>query len=151
MCSENLSQPKPGKAETAFRAAFQRLKANTPSVLPKGTAVTQNNVAREAGVDPSALKKNRFPLLIIEIKCWINENTRQPHNSPRQQIVSSRSRIRELQQKLELLKIQRDHALSLLVDADNLIVDLTLENSRLKKQLPVAKITPLFNSAPTDD
>jgi hypothetical protein len=33
------------KAETAFREAYERLKKNRPETLPKGSAVSQNNVA----------------------------------------------------------------------------------------------------------
>jgi len=44
-----------------YRAAFERLKNNKPERLPKGTPVSQNNVAKEAGSDPSALKKRAFP------------------------------------------------------------------------------------------
>lgn len=57
MSSSLTSQPQVGAAETAFRAAFLRLKLGKPQVMPKGTPVTQNNVAREAGRDPSALKR----------------------------------------------------------------------------------------------
>lgn len=58
-------------AEQRFRLAFERLKANTPKLVEFGTLVTQNNVAREAGCDPSALRKARFPALIREIQAYI--------------------------------------------------------------------------------
>ena len=57
-------------AEACFRAAFERLKSNQPVRLNRGAKLTQNNVAREAGRDPSALKKDRYPMLIIEIQSW---------------------------------------------------------------------------------
>nr|WP_302685079.1 hypothetical protein [Pseudomonas syringae]UVN17909.1 hypothetical protein pPsy0479a_00077 [Pseudomonas syringae] len=62
-------------AEGSFRSAFERLKTDNPSILAKGTPVSQNNVAREAGLDPSALKKARFPELVSEIQQWIHSNT----------------------------------------------------------------------------
>lgn len=58
-------------AAEQYRAAFERLKNNKPERLPKGTLVSQNNVAKEAGSDPSALKKTRFPLLIAEIQMYV--------------------------------------------------------------------------------
>ena len=54
-----------------YNAAFERLKHNRPERLPKGALVSQNNVAKEAGSDPSALKKSRFPLLIAEIQKYV--------------------------------------------------------------------------------
>jgi len=44
------------KAETALREALERLKKNRPQTLRKGSTVSQNNVAKEAGCDPSALR-----------------------------------------------------------------------------------------------
>mgnify|MGYP003629439734 FL=1 len=58
-------------AEQEFRDAFDRLKKGKTIRLPLGAAVTQNNVAREAGRDPSALKKDRYPLLILEVQAYI--------------------------------------------------------------------------------
>ncbi|MBP5053736.1 hypothetical protein [Pseudomonas chlororaphis] len=132
-----------GRAETAFREAFERLKLNNPNLLPRGTLVTQNNVAREAGVDPSALKKARFPLLVAEIQCWVESNAQIPHPSPRQALIAQRNRNRDLRERLEGMKIQRDHALGLLAEADALILELTRENSRLQALAPPTNITPI--------
>ena len=63
-----------GKAETAFREAFIRIKKGETHLLPKNTKISQNNIAREAGCDPSALKKSRFPRLVAEIQQWIKES-----------------------------------------------------------------------------
>jgi hypothetical protein len=41
-------------AELSFRQSFERLKTDEPIRLPKGTPVSQNNVAKEADVDPRA-------------------------------------------------------------------------------------------------
>lgn len=62
-------------AERLFRESFERLKQNKPQILPIGSQVTQNNVAREAGRDSSALKKDRYPLLILEIQAYISAKT----------------------------------------------------------------------------
>lgn len=59
-------------AEERFRAAFERLKENNPTELKRGTPVSQNNVAKEAGKDPSALRKNRHGKLIADIQAWVS-------------------------------------------------------------------------------
>ena len=56
------------KAEALFREAFERLKANNPINVQVGTKISQNNVAKEAGKHPTALKKDRFPVLFLEIQ-----------------------------------------------------------------------------------
>lgn len=61
------------KAESTFRAAFERLKAETPINVPKGTKISQNNIAKEAGKHPTALKKDRFPMLVLEIQDYLKQ------------------------------------------------------------------------------
>lgn len=61
------------KAENLFKEAFERLKTNTPINVPKGASISQNNVAKEAGKHPTALKKDRFPLLVLEIQDYIRQ------------------------------------------------------------------------------
>jgi tRNA U34 5-carboxymethylaminomethyl modifying GTPase MnmE/TrmE len=151
MPSQKSSLSKQSKAEDSFRAAFERLKSNAPNLLPKGTIITQNNIAREAGVDPSAFKKSRFPRLIDEIKNWLDSNKQVPLTSRRQQLISNRNRIKALQERMDMLKSQRDNALTLLADADILITELSLENTRLKKLLPNSNITSLLPSNSVKD
>lgn len=52
-----MTLPKPENAEANFREAVERLKVDAGKLLPMGTPVSQNNVAKEAGCDPTALKK----------------------------------------------------------------------------------------------
>lgn len=122
-------------AEGSFRSAFERLKTDRPSILGKGTPVSQNNVAREAGLDPSALKKARFPELVSEIQQWINDNAGVNSASTRRTTKSQREKSRSLKQQIVELKAQRDRVASLLVDADILILQLTNENINLKLQV----------------
>ena len=56
-----------------FREAYERLKSNTPINVPKGTVVSQNNVAKEAGKHPTALKKERFPMFVLEIQEYLKQ------------------------------------------------------------------------------
>lgn len=147
MSSTIANDPSMGRAESAFRAAFERLKANTPQLLAKNTPVTQNNVAREAGLDPSALKKARFPSLVAEIQNWIGEHGSSKPQSAKQELLSQRSRSRDLRQRLEDMKTQRDHALSLLVEADAYILSLLTEIDNLKAGKGPTNIVQLRNDS----
>lgn len=132
------------KAELKFRDAFDRLKKDKPDIVPKGTRISQNNVAREAGVDPSALRRARFPELALEIQTWIENNQEdQVRQSSRQIILGQRSRSRDLNEKNRALKEQRDTALSKLLDAETRIIELTMENKRLRGQIPSSNVSPI--------
>jgi hypothetical protein len=148
MSSKHPDTSTPGRAEVAFREAFDRLKKQKPQLLPKGTRVTQNNVAREAGVDPSALKKARFPSLIEEIQRWVDEHAEASSPSTNQQLLSQRNRNRGLREQLEAFKLQRDRALGLLADADAKIFELTIENSRLRALAPKSNVIEISPNNP---
>lgn len=141
-----LSKPDLSKAsaERRFWDAFERLKNGSPIVMPKGTPVSQNNVAREAGCDPSALKKKRHPLLVAEIQTYTLDLSQQL--KPLKTRVTSRRRTeaKGLRDEIEDLKKERDLALSLLAEADNKIFDLTIENSRLQALRPKTNVTSLI-------
>jgi hypothetical protein len=125
-----------GRAEKAFRDAFDRLKLCQPNILRKGTRVSQNNVAKEAGCDASALKKARFPELVAEIQSWIDEHGGTPAPSLRQNVLAQRNRNRDLRERIGALETQRDKALGLLAEADARILELTIENRRLAANSP---------------
>lgn len=121
-----MSQPDyVGDAETLFRDAFERLKQNKPTRLPHGTPVSQNNVAKEAGRDPSALRKSRYPRLIRAIQKWIEDNGNAPRAraSSASLLKGARDKNRQLQARLEELTNQRDKAMARLVIAEELILD----------------------------
>ena len=130
------------KAEIRFLEAFERLKSNNPEILPKGTPVTQNNVAKEAGVNPSALRSSRYPELAQQIQNWIEDNKENSvQKSSRQMMLAQRSKNRELREQVTSLQEQRDKALSMLVETQREIVSLTLENERLKARLPAIDVS----------
>ncbi|WP_235086194.1 hypothetical protein [Chromobacterium sp. Beijing] len=114
-----------------------------PNLLPKGARVSQNNVAKEAGCSPSALRKSRYPSLIAEIQRWIKDNVSNIPASSRQAKLLQRDRNRSLREKIEALKAERDHALSLLIEADQKILELLLENAALQEKLPELNVTPI--------
>lgn len=146
--SKMRTDPAPN-AEQRFRDAFDRLKIGVPHLLPKGTPVSQNNVAKEAGCDPSALRKGRFPLLVIAIQEWVHSHKSDQFPSERQKLLKQRSKNRDVRETIADLKSQRDKAVGLLADADLRIVELTekLANvqARLDQLQPSARVLNLSN------
>lgn len=138
---------KPKTAEANFREAFERLKAGAPKVLPAGTLVSQNNVAKEAGCDPTALRKARFPGLVEEIQAYLATNSQERPSSERQRLLKARQVSRSKSETIANLKAQRDEAVSRLVEADELIGNLTRRvrdlEARLKDLQPSASIMPM--------
>ena len=120
-------------AEQHFREAFERLKKNKPEVLPAGTPVTQNNVAREAGRDPSALKKDRYPLLVLEIQAHITTEREQTSTAKR----TNDNRSRAIKQKMGDHKKQVDK-LSSIVAAQNDYIEELLD---MINELKSGKVT----------
>lgn len=138
---------KPKTAEANFREAFERLKTGVPKVLPTGTLVSQNNVAKEAGCDPSALRKTRFPYLVEEIQAYLGTNSQERPSSERQRLLKARQVSRSKSETIANLRAQRDGAVSRLVEADELIGTLTRRvrdlEARLEDLQPSASIVPI--------
>lgn len=133
-----MSQPDyVGDAEKLFRDAFERLKQDKPNRLPRGTPVSQNNVAKEAGRDPSALRKSRYPRLIRAIQKWIEENGNAPRAraSSASLLKGARDKNRQMQARIEELTKQRDMAMARLVIAEESILDLHRSLQGCKERL----------------
>lgn len=115
-----------GDAEKLFQDAFERLKCDKPIRLPCGTPVSQNNVAKEAARDPSALRKSRYPRLIRAIQKWIEDNGNVPRNraSSASLLKGARDKNRQLKKRIEELTRQRDTAMARLVITEESILDL---------------------------
>ena len=133
-------------AEKAFRKAFDRLKYGKPERLSKGTTVSQNNVAKEAGVDPSALRKSRFPSLIAEIQRYVADHVTDTPTSARQAKLAQRNKNRDLREKYDNIKIQRDNLASLLNEANTKVLELTTRVAELEAKLPQSNIIPIPQS-----
>lgn len=129
-------------AEMRFRQAFKRLKTNCPTLLPKDSAVTQNNVAREAGCDPSALKKTRFPQLIREIQAYVDLHKTEERPQAKKAVLQ-RAAKRSLEERLADAIRQRDQAQSVLISAEMRILELTREVSSLQTRLDELQPPPI--------
>ena len=136
----NVELPVRRNAADQYRDAFERLKLNRPQLLPKGTPVTQNNVAKEAGSDPSALKKSRFPSLIAEIKTYVEQHAQERPPSLSQVNLLARQKSRALRDRIEQVARQRDQLASLLSEADAKIIELYDRIAELERQLPTSNI-----------
>jgi len=123
--------PETENAEQRFKAAFIRLKENKPLVLPKGSSVSQNNVAKEAGADPSALRKSRYPALIREIQAYLELMGAQQAKA-KQRRERQQEKRETLKEQVNTLIKQRDQAQSELVSAHRTILNLLQTNAVLQ-------------------
>ncbi|MEB0046836.1 MULTISPECIES: hypothetical protein [Pseudomonas] len=144
----DVELPARRSAADQYRDAFERLKLNRPQLLPKGTPVTQNNVAKEAGSDPSALKKSRFPSLIAEIKTYVEQHAEERPPSLNQVNLLARQKSRALRDRIEEVARQRDQLASLLSEADTKIIELYDRIAELERQLPASNIISLDPRGP---
>lgn len=123
-----------GEAEKDLRKAFDRLKANNPINVPKGTKVSQNNVAREAGKHPTALKKDRYPLLVLEIQDYLKQQEID------KDVLEKKKQMRKqrtLKQQLADCKKQRDRLSSICEAQYQYIEQLQHDIPELKKNQEV--------------
>lgn len=117
-------------AEKMFRDAFERLKNNKPLVIEKGSKITQNNIAREAGRDPSALKKNRYPLLVLEIQAFVGSIEDESVKVK----TRNESRVRSDKKKISDYRKQRDKLASIVEAQNSYIEELLDDLERLKSE-----------------
>ncbi|MBH1494018.1 hypothetical protein JY423_02140 [Stenotrophomonas maltophilia] len=122
-------------AESKFRAALARIIDGSALNVERNAQITQNNVAREAGVDPSALRASRYPALVMEIRdlagmarADVGSMGHKPHR-PR-----SEERRNE-KQRYQDMKRQRDHAAALLASADSEVLRLMLRVRDLERHI----------------
>jgi hypothetical protein len=130
-------------AERGFREAFERLKKNSPIRVPKDTQLSQNNVAKEAGVDPSALRKSRYPTLISEIQKFIAENAKHPLKTTRQIKLQEHHRKNFFQNRIAEISAQRDQLANLLNVANERIIVLTARVAELEEKSPQSNVIAL--------
>lgn len=127
-------------AEQRYRDAFERLKNNVPQLLARGTPVSQNNIAREAGSDPSAFRRTRYPLLHGEVQAWLKANARVDEKLEKRKKL--RRQRETLKQTVTRLKEERDSAQSELVSAHRSILDLLETNAMLRTKIDELRPPP---------
>lgn len=130
MSSETESET----AEDRFRQAFERLRNNKPELLPRGSPVSQNNVAKEAGSDPTALRKSRYPSLVREIQAFVE--IRDKSKTLQRERQAQRIHAKEdLASRNKTLTVERDEAQSKLLSVERRVLELLQENASLKTKL----------------
>ena len=90
-------------AETEYYAALERLEANKPEVLPKGSAINNDTVAMEAGRKRGSIKKSRHAALIEAIE-QAAQAAGQNVLSPAQQVEKAKSKTKAVKTEHEQLK-----------------------------------------------
>ena len=109
-----------------YYAALERLKANKPIVLPKGSAINNDTVAMEAGRKRGSIKKSRHAALIEAIE-QAAQQAGQNVLSPTQQVEQAKSKTKAVKSDYEQLK---DNYEKLLEKCNSLL----LENFELKQK-----------------
>lgn len=103
-------------------------------VMPRGTHVSQNNVAKEAGTDSTALKKKRYPALIREIQAYVEIAC---HEKAAQDVrrVRRTQRREDLKAEVKTAEAQRDSAQAKLLSAERRLLELLQESAALRARL----------------
>ena len=86
-----------------YYAALERLKANKPTILPKGSAINNDTVALEAGRKRGSIKKSRHAALVQAIELAAQQ-AGQNVLSPAQQIEQAKSKTKAVKSDYEQLK-----------------------------------------------
>jgi hypothetical protein len=86
-----------------YYAALERLKANKPIILPKGSAINNDTVALEAGRKRGSIKKSRYAALIEAIELAAQQ-AGQNVFSPAQQIEQAKNKTKAVKTDYEQLK-----------------------------------------------
>ena len=110
-----------------YYAALERLKANKPIILPKGSAINNDTVAMEAGRKRGSIKKSRHATLVEAIELAAQQ-AGQNVPSAAQQIEKAKSKTKAVKSDYEQLKEDYE---KLLKKFNSLL----LENFELKKRI----------------
>lgn len=109
-----------------YYAALELLKANKPTILPKGSAINNDSVAMEAGRKRGSIKKSRHAALVQAIE-QAAQQAGQNLLSPTQQIEQAKSKTKAVKTDYEQLKEDYE---KLLEKMNSLL----LENFELKQK-----------------
>ena len=109
-----------------YYAALERLKANKPTLLPKGSAINNDTVALEAGRKRGSIKKSRHVALVEAIDLAAQQ-AGQNVLSLTQQVEKAKSKTKAVKTDYEQLKEDYE---KLLEKANSLL----LENFELRQK-----------------
>lgn len=109
-----------------YYAALERLKANKPTILAKGSAINNDTVALEAGRKRGSIKKSRHAALVQAIELAAQQ-AGQNVLSPTQRIEQAKSKTKAVKSDYEQLKEEYE---KLLEKCNSLL----LENFELKQK-----------------
>lgn len=112
--------------EIEFNEALERLIDGNPKILPAGSVVSQNNVAKEAGRTPTALRKERYPELIKKIQNYVHSSKKL--QSEKKAKSSKKSPLTRAQSKEERI-------ITLEADSTNKVLSLLAEVSELRAHI----------------
>lgn len=110
-----------------YYVALERLKANKPTVLPKGSAINNDTVALEAGRKRGSIKKSRHVALVEAIEQAAQE-AGQNVLSPTQQVEKAKSKTKAVKTNYE--QLQEDYEI-LLGKCNSLL----MENFELRRKV----------------
>lgn len=110
-----------------YYAALERLKANKPVVLPKGSAINNDTVALEAGRKRGSIKKSRHATLVEAIE-QAAQQAGQNVLSPNQQVEKAKNKTKSVKSEYEQLKEDYE---KLLEKCNSLLV----ENFELRQKI----------------
>lgn len=110
-----------------MRAAFERLKSDEPKKLPKGTRVSLSNVAKEAGMLPVSLRRDRYPELHREIAAYAEINSTSAKKGKTRKARESDSK------RIKRLTAENEKLLNIVNALTTLNEELEQENEELKK------------------
>ena len=92
--------------EQRLRAAFDRLKNNTPTIVPKGSKINPKNVETEAGMGDGAVYY--YKDLVTEIKAAKESQIAERRASGEK---TANDKVKQLREERDQMKAQRDAAL----------------------------------------
>lgn len=107
-----------------YYVALERLKANKPTVLPKGSAINNDTLALEAGRKRGSIKRSRYAALVEAIE-FAAQEVGQNVLSPTQQVEKAKNKS----VKSDYEQLKEDYE-KLLEKANSLF----LENFELKQK-----------------
>jgi len=119
-----------GSAEDEYRNAFKRIVDGKTIRIPKGSPPTLANIAREAGRDPSALKKSRYPIFITEVEEYNSASSLtmdQAERSLTAQLAAARAENKSLREKCSNLCKERDAAQTKILNLQQALVAMNLQ------------------------